>query len=110
MLKILDDTFHKIDIEQDLKGIKLFPADRIPEDFHEQQPPSVKIIHVIVQAPTTATASKIMEGIMKLSDTREVYSNPKNFLLLPFPYPGRYTHQPKVSESKVQFFIKMYQI
>ncbi|RHZ58596.1 hypothetical protein Glove_372g93 [Diversispora epigaea] len=39
-----------------------------------------------------ATASKIMEGIMKLSDTCEVYSDPKNFLLLPFPYPG--LHKP----------------
>ncbi|CAG8624233.1 4022_t:CDS:2, partial [Scutellospora calospora] len=35
-----------------------------------------------------ATASKIMESIMKLPDICDVYSDPKNFLSLPFPYPG----------------------
>ncbi|RIB06860.1 hypothetical protein C2G38_2046468 [Gigaspora rosea] len=35
-----------------------------------------------------ATASKIMESIMKLPDICNVYSSPKNFLSLPFPYPG----------------------
>ncbi|CAG8660646.1 1384_t:CDS:1, partial [Diversispora eburnea] len=34
------------------------------------------------------TANKITEDIMKLSDICEVYSDPKNFFLLPFPYPG----------------------
>ncbi|CAG8510798.1 16473_t:CDS:2, partial [Racocetra persica] len=46
---MLDDKSHEIDVEQDLGGIELFPADRIPEDFYEQQPPSVKIIHIIIQ-------------------------------------------------------------
>ncbi|RIB14433.1 hypothetical protein C2G38_1656486 [Gigaspora rosea] len=29
-----------------------------------------------------------MEGIMKLPDIGDIYSDPKNFLTLPFPYPG----------------------
>ncbi|RHZ84084.1 hypothetical protein Glove_85g77 [Diversispora epigaea] len=110
-LKILDNTSRKIDIKQDLEGVELLPSDEIPIDFREQQPPSKKIIHIIVQALATgkrklegadekskgqeskkmklvATANKIMEGIMKLSDTCEVYSDPKNFLTLPFPFPG----------------------
>ncbi|CAG8832744.1 20887_t:CDS:2, partial [Gigaspora margarita] len=50
-LKMLDVASCKINIEQDLGGIKLFPADEIPKDFYEQQPPSVKILHIIIQVP-----------------------------------------------------------
>ncbi|CAG8834424.1 11663_t:CDS:2, partial [Gigaspora margarita] len=40
------------------------------------------------KAKLVATASKIMESIMKLPDICDVYSSPKNFFSLPFPYPG----------------------
>ncbi|CAB5179533.1 unnamed protein product [Rhizophagus irregularis] len=35
-----------------------------------------------------STAHKIMEGIMKLDENESTYSNPKNFLSLPYPYLG----------------------
>ncbi|KAF0531178.1 crinkler family protein [Gigaspora margarita] len=59
-LKILDDVSCTVDIEQDLGGIKLFLADGILEDFYEQQPPSVKIIHIIIQVPATDSLGDTM--------------------------------------------------
>ncbi|KAF0449692.1 crinkler family protein [Gigaspora margarita] len=50
---MLDDKSHKIDVEQDLGGIELFPANRILGDFYKQQLPLVKIIHIIIQVPAT---------------------------------------------------------
>ncbi|CAG8777031.1 25059_t:CDS:2 [Gigaspora margarita] len=52
-LKILDNVSCKLDIEQDLGGIKLFSTDGIPKDFYKQQLPSIKILHIIIQVPTT---------------------------------------------------------
>ncbi|CAG8781004.1 15004_t:CDS:2, partial [Gigaspora margarita] len=52
-LKILDNVFCTVDIKQDLGGIKLFLANGIPKNFYKQQPPLVKIIHIIIQVPAT---------------------------------------------------------
>src|SRR5688572_12470016 len=54
-LKILDDNSRTLDIEQDLEGEELYPADGIPKDFSKQQPPEIKIIHIIVQLPPANT-------------------------------------------------------
>ncbi|RIA94451.1 hypothetical protein C1645_817939 [Glomus cerebriforme] len=62
-LKILDDNCI-LDIEQDLEGKELYPADGIPEDFRKQQPPEIKIIHIIVQPspPSATTAGTLIKG------------------------------------------------
>ncbi|CAG8650115.1 10098_t:CDS:2, partial [Diversispora eburnea] len=98
------------DVQREFGGFKLLET-RLINSIFINDPPKERI-HIIVQPLSTtgkrklegtdeknegqeskkvklvATANKIMEGIMKLSDTCEVYSDPKNFLLLPFPYPG----------------------
>ncbi|RHZ66308.1 hypothetical protein Glove_308g2 [Diversispora epigaea] len=98
------------EIEQ-LGGREMKTISKFRKFFPEGCVPPDETIHIIVRPVTTgkrklegadeksegqeskkmkllATANKIMEGIMKLSDNFEVYSDPKNFLLLPFPYPG----------------------
>ncbi|RIB24120.1 hypothetical protein C2G38_2032125 [Gigaspora rosea] len=106
--EILEKKVHtEIDIKQEFGGEKLFSTVKFKEAFPEKLPDNV--VHVIVQLPRKrshddseekgigqeskkvkllATASKIMESIMKLPDICNVYSSPKNFLSLPFPYPG----------------------
>ncbi|CAG8559834.1 42296_t:CDS:2 [Gigaspora margarita] len=97
----------EIDIKQEFGGEKLFSTMKFKEAFPVKLPDNT--IHIIVQLPRkrnrddsdekgegqeskkvklVATASKIMESIMKLPDICDVYSDPKNFLSLPFPYPG----------------------
>ncbi|CAG8715084.1 6092_t:CDS:2, partial [Racocetra fulgida] len=100
--EILENSHLEIDIKKEFEGVKLFSTMKFKEAFPGKLPDNV--VHVIVQLPNdsdeksegqeskkvklVATASKIMEGIMKLPDICNVYSDPKNFLLLPFPYPG----------------------
>ncbi|CAG8737437.1 10074_t:CDS:2, partial [Racocetra persica] len=105
--KILEKPHAEIDIKQEFGGEKLFSTMRFKEAFPGKLPDNV--VHVIVQLPRKRNrddsdekdggqeskkvklveiASKIMEGIMKLPDLCDVYSDPKNFLTLPFPYPG----------------------
>ncbi|EXX67380.1 uncharacterized protein OCT59_004648 [Rhizophagus irregularis] len=114
-LKMLDNAFGTINIEKDLKGEKMLPGDEISKYLKNL---STSSIHILVQLPqptTTekgkrsridldegqnskrakfadlniiSTAHKIMEGIMKLDENESTYSNPKNFLSLPYPYIG----------------------
>jgi len=48
----------EVNIGRDFGGEKLFPADEIPGDYRNQQPPKVKTIHVIVELPPPTTAGK----------------------------------------------------
>ncbi|CAG8762263.1 4146_t:CDS:2, partial [Gigaspora rosea] len=100
-------AYTEIDIKQEFGGEKLVSTMKFKEAFPFKLPDNT--VHIIVQLPRkrnlddsdekgggqeskkvklVATASKIMEGIMKLPDIGDIYSDPKNFLTLPFPYPG----------------------
>uniref|UniRef100_U9UR05 Crinkler effector protein N-terminal domain-containing protein n=1 Tax=Rhizophagus irregularis (strain DAOM 181602 / DAOM 197198 / MUCL 43194) TaxID=747089 RepID=U9UR05_RHIID len=111
------EIYEGIDIKVKFGGEELDSDLKTIGHVFEEQPPS-EHIHILVQPPTPATtekgkrslvdsdegqnskrakfadlniistAHKIMEGIMKLDENESTYSNPKNFLSLPYPYLG----------------------
>jgi len=58
-LKMLDDAFGTINIEQDLKGEEMLPGDKISKYLTNfDNPPSS--IHILVQPPLPATTGKCL--------------------------------------------------
>ncbi|CAB5394658.1 unnamed protein product [Rhizophagus irregularis] len=116
-LKLLNENFHNdTDLEQEL-GEYLSPGELIRTIFPVGYVFSPNHIHIIVQPPSSpattgkrkaedsdkdqnskrvkladpkiiSTARRIMEDIMKLDENETIYSDPKNFLSLPYPYLG----------------------
>jgi hypothetical protein len=69
-MSILDEASrspHKVNIGKDFKGDELFPADEIPKDYLKQQPPGVKIIHIIVEVPPPSKCLQWFTNQTKIS-------------------------------------------
>ncbi|PKK58149.1 hypothetical protein RhiirC2_796786 [Rhizophagus irregularis] len=109
------EIYEGIDIKVKFGGEELDSDLKTIGQVFEEQPPS-EHIHILVQPPmptTTgkrplensdedqnskrvkladpkiiSTARRIMEDIMKLDENETIYSDPKNFLSLPYPYLG----------------------
>ncbi|CAG8604281.1 4927_t:CDS:2, partial [Dentiscutata heterogama] len=95
--EILEKSHTEIDIKQEFGGEKLFSTTKFKETFPGKLPDNVvhskKCIYRSGKRSRDDSDEKgegqeSKKGIMKLPDICNVYSSPKNFLSLPFPYPG----------------------
>ncbi|GBC36095.1 hypothetical protein GLOIN_2v1736613 [Rhizophagus irregularis DAOM 181602=DAOM 197198] len=113
--RLLENHRVDLDVKEEFSGERLDETWHIDLTFKE--PPPKEHIHIIVQPPSSpattgkrplensdedqnskrvkladpniiSTARRIMEDIMKLDENETIYSDPKNFLSLPYPYLG----------------------